>query len=250
MPYHLTRQHISNLDQDPSLEQSSQKVALASVAALVLHFSWPSEPFSSFDKFDWILLLWKSPTVVSTLFPILILLSSAESTHEKFFSHSEDNNSGVITRKRTSIDQEREDRNFFTNLIITVISALHVTMIGAKLLFDILNAAWPTPKRDFGDLGGNFFVSMITFGFLLFVLVCWIPVMNLWGMRQDLPPAQKSPRNVDATTEDEIPRVTDLFARLDKCEESLRGIGLEQAAVKELLAKLRSEGDSDTPTSE
>lgn len=191
----------------------------------------------------------------SIVYPFNRLVSVGELGFEDLFSHSEDHSSGFKI-KRTSIDQEREDRNFLTNLIIAVISALLVTLDSASLLFEILNAALPSLALNanlsaFGRaLWSNFVVAICICPFLLTVFVSWIPVMNFWGMRQDLPPAQKSQRFFDFTTEDEIPRVTDLVARLDKCEESLREIGLEQAAVKELLAKLRSEGDSDTPTSE
>ena len=40
----MTHQKLSELDQDPSLEGRTQKFALASVAALFIHFSGHQSP--------------------------------------------------------------------------------------------------------------------------------------------------------------------------------------------------------------
>ena len=241
----MTDHNISKVDRDPSLERENQMFALASIVALFIHSSWPSGPFSYSDKFDWIWLLWKVPRVLTTLYPIWMLLLIGEIELRDLFSYSGYYTSGLKI-KRLSTDQEREDRNFMANLIIAVISALVVTVDGANLFLDLLNAIFPTIELD---LLCNFVVSVYIFLFLLLAFFSWIPMLNLLSMRKDVPSAPKLQRLFDARTKDENSTVTDLIATVEKYERSLSRIGSRQAIVQEFLTKLRSERDSDTPTS-
>ena len=84
----MTPQNLSKVDRDPSAEGTTQKLALASLAAPVIHFSWPSGHFSDHDKFDWIWLLWGLPTWLSALYAIWMLLLAAEVSFEHLYSHS------------------------------------------------------------------------------------------------------------------------------------------------------------------
>ena len=174
-----------------------------------------------------------------------MLLLAGEIKLRDLFSHSRYHTSGVKI-ERTSIDQEREDRNFFVELIIAVISSLLVTVDCANLLFAFLNG---TRLAFELDSLWNIMVSLYTFTFLLLVFASWIPVMNLLSMRQDVPPAQKPQRLFDARTEDENLTVTDLIATVEKYERTLNRDRSRRAIVQEFLTKLRSERDSDTPTS-
>lgn len=240
-------QNLSKVDQDPSLEWGCQKFALASIAALVIHFSWPSGPFSYSDGFDWIWLLWKVPILFSSLSPIFMLLVAGEIEFKHLFSYSGHHTSGLKI-KRTSIDQTREDRNFLAELITAVISALLVTVDAVNILFAFLNAARPECEVE-SEVLWNFLASIWTLIFLLLVFITWIPVMNLLSMRKDVPSAQKPQNLVDARMKDEDLRVTDLIAIVEKYERAQKKIGSRQATIQEFLTKLRSERDSDTPTS-
>ena len=239
----MTDQNLSKVDRDPSLEWTNQKFALASVVVLIIQISWPSSPFSYSDEFDWIWLLREVPILLSALYPIRMLLLAAEIEFRDLFSHSGYHTSGVKI-ERTSIDQEREDRNFFAELITAVISSLLVTVDCANLLFAFLNATRPTLELD---ALWNTVISLSTLLFLLLVFMSWMPVMKLLKMRQDLPPAPKP--LFDARTKDENLTVTDLIATVEKYERALSRIDSRQAAVQEFLTKSRSERDSDTPTS-
>lgn len=243
----MTPQNLSKVDRDPSLEGEKQKFALASVVALVIHFSWPSSPFSDSDKFDWIWLLWKLPILLYTLYPIWMLLLAAEIKFSDLFSHFGYHTSGLKI-ERTSTDQEREDKNFFAELTIAVISSLLVTVDCTTLLFAFLNAIRPAFELELDALW-SIVIWLCTLSFLLLVFITWTPVTNLLSMRQDLPSPPRLQRFFDAGTKDENLTVTDLIATIQKYERTLSRTGSRQATVQEFLTRLRSERDSDTPTS-
>ena len=238
-------QNLSKVDRNPSEQEVNSKFALASIAALFIHFSWPSGPLSYSDGFDWIWLLWKVPVLLSFLYPYSMLLLWGEIEFSYLFSYSGHHTSGLKI-KRTSTDQTREDRNFLAILITAVISALLVTVDAANLLFAFLN--WTRPVLEVEVLR-NFVASVNTLSFLLLVFMTWVPVMNFLSWRQDVPSAQKPQNLFDAGMRDGDLRVTDLIAMVEKYERTQSKIGTRQATIQEILTELRSERDSDTPTS-
>ena len=80
--------------------------------------------------------------------------------------------------KRTSADQEREDGNFLSNLVIAAVGPLTATAVVGNRFLSSLNRLWLQLERE-ACFTCNLVTSTCTCLFLALVFISWLPVMDL-----------------------------------------------------------------------
>ena len=206
------------MDENPNLESFSRNLSMIATLALVVHISWTSS--SPGDHFPAWLVSTIPPTLTGFFLLVLLFNVANETRDTQFFTLLATSTRSGLAGFRVSRNPGREDRHFFNVLVIAYTASFGVSIDLIYGWYLLCDATW----SDFAKREPISLLVLVTLstGILgLCLLITWMPVYHLVGIRQNCGGKLCTEASEDGDG-DPSPRLQTLIAAAEAYENDLR----------------------------